>query len=276
MIEVFAAVVGLLVGPVLRLAVDRVPGRLPLFGTRPEAVGASVGRDLSPVVSWWSATTPGVIAPVGSPDDVADGEARATRVRRWRAPAIDLVTAVVFAALASRFGTTAALPAMLVFGAALVTVSVIDVDHYRIPDRVVFPALGLCTVLLAVASLVDDIDGAMVGAAVGAIAYFGFLFIFFLVSPSGMGFGDVKLALLLGLVLGWTGAVQEVDGVLVAGGLVDSFRLVLYGGLAGSVLGSLVGVVVISVRGRRAHFPFGPSLCLGALGVVLLSGPTLG
>lgn len=272
MIEVVsAAVLGLILGPFLRLCVDRIPDRLSLFGLRAESGRSGLSADLLPVVSWWNDTTPGIVAPVGSPDDVAEGIARQTRTQRWRAPAIDVGTAAVLAALAARFGWSAQLPAMLVFGAALVVVTVIDIDHYRIPDLVVFPSLLAVIVLLVGAAVVESVTGALVGAGVGALAYFGFLFVFFVISPSGMGFGDVKLALLLGLVLGWTGAAREVDGVLVDAGIVDSLRLVLYGGLAGSVLGSVVGLAVIAVRGRRAHFPFGPSLCLGALGVVVFS-----
>jgi len=279
-IEVAIAVVlGLCAGPFLRLAVDRVPDRLPLFGERPASGQSGITTDLAPVMSWASATTPGIVVPVGSPDDVEDGQARDTRVQRWRAPVIDLATVVVLVSLALRFGGTpadVALPAMFVFGASLVVVSVIDIDHFRIPDRIVFPSIVACGVLLIAASVVASVPGALFGALFGALAYFGFLFLFFLVSPRGMGFGDVKLALLLGMVLGWTGAVSDVNGVLTESGLIDSFRLILYGGLVGSVLGSVVGLGVIAARGRRAHFPFGPSLCIGTLLVVLFSELALG
>lgn len=273
---VSAAVLGLFLGPFLRLCVDRVPDRLPMFGERLETGRSGFDTDLLPVVSWRSDTTPGIVVPVGSPDDVENASSRPTRRQAWRAPVIDVSTAAVLAVLAVRFGWSAQLPAMLVFGAALVVVTVIDIDHYRIPDRVVFPSLALVGGLLGVAAVAESVTGALVGAGIGALAYFGFLFLFFVVSPSGMGFGDVKLALLLGLVLGWTGAAQEIDGVLVDVGSLDALRLVLFGGLAGSVLGSIVGLAVIAVRGRRAHFPFGPSLCLGALGVVVFSASLLG
>lgn len=276
MIEVVAIVIGLVVGPLVRLAVDRVPDRLPMFGPGGGSDAGVASRDLAPIVSWWSATTPGIVVPVGSPDDVEEGARRDTAVRRWRAPVIDLVCSATLFVLALAFDVPTAVPALFVFGVALVALSVIDIDHYRLPDRIVFPALGACIVLLAVASLVEGVPGALVGAAVGSVAYFGFLFVFFVVSPSGMGFGDVKLALLLGWVLGWTGAIDAVDGSLVETSVIDSLRLVLLGGLAGSVLGSVVGLAVIAVRGRSAHFPFGPSLCLGALVVVVLNGTALG
>lgn len=273
---VSVAVLGLFVGPLLRLCIDRIPDRLAIFGPRTETGRSGLDSDLLPVVSWWSDTTPGIMVPVGSPDDVDDATSRPTRRQAWRAPAIDVSTGAVLAVLAARFGWSAQLPAMLAFGAALVVVTVIDIDHYRIPDRVVFPSLVLVGGLLVVAAVAESVTGALVGAGIGALAYFGFLFLFFVISPSGMGFGDVKLALLLGLVLGWTGAAQEIDGVLVEVGNLDALRLVLFGGLAGSVLGSIVGLAVIAVRGRRAHFPSGPSLCIGALGVVVFSASLLG
>jgi leader peptidase (prepilin peptidase)/N-methyltransferase len=214
--------------------------------------------------------------PVGSPDDVDDPASRPRVGARWRPPVIDLVTAAVLASLAARFGWSGQLAAVVVWGCALVPVSVIDIDHYRIPTRIVYPALGACAVLLAAAAVAASIPGALVGAGLAALAYGGFIFVFWFVYPAGMGFGDVRLAVLLGLVLGWTGAAQEIDGVLVDTGLLDAFRMFLFGGLAGSVIGSLVGVGAIVARGRRAHFPFGPSLCLGALLVVLFSEPLLG
>ncbi len=271
MIVVVAAVLGLVAGPFIRLLVDRVPDRLPLFARHAERGGSATPRDLAPVLSWGSPTTPATVVPVGSPDD-ADDPADRPRVRaRWRAPVIDVVTAVVLASLAARFGWSGQLAAMVVWGCALVAVSVIDLDHYRIPTILVYPTLLACAAALTVVAFAESIPRALLGAALGALAYGGFIFLFWLVYPAGMGFGDVRLAVLLGLVLGWVGAAQEVDGVLVDAGLLDPIRLFLFGGLAGSMLGSLVGIGVMAIRGRRAHFPFGPSLCLGALAVVLAS-----
>ena len=275
-IVVAAAVLGLVMGPFIRLLVDRVPDRLPLFGVRPDSGDSGLTRDLAPVLSWVSVTTPATLVPVGSPDDVDDPASRPRVRARWRAPVIDLVTAGVLASLAARFGWSGQLAAVLLWGCALVAVSVVDIDHYRIPTRIVYAALGACAALLAVAAVAASIPGALVGAGLAALAYGGFIFVFWFVYPAGMGFGDVRLAVLLGLVLGWAGSAQEIDGVLVDAGLLDAFRMFLFGGLAGSVIGSVVGVGAIAMRGRRAHFPFGPSLCLGALLVVLFSESLLG
>ena len=67
------------------------------------------------------------------------------------------------------------------------------------------------------------------------------------------------------------GSLTEVAGELVAGGVLDAVGLTLIGALLGSVLGSVAGVVAVVLRGRRAHFPFGPALCLGALLAIVFS-----
>lgn len=273
---VLAGLLGFAVGPLLRLAIDQVPPRRPVLRRREPSDGEPLRPgELAPVRSWGLRPAAATLVPVGSPDDAPE-EGRPVEERRWRAPAIDVASGLVAASLAARVGPTLELLPFLLFGAALVVVTVIDIDHYRIPDRVVFPTLAACAALLVVVALVEGIPGALVSAAIGAVAYFAFLFVFFFVSPAGMGFGDVKLALLLGLHLGWAGAVVEVDGVLVDRSVFDALGLTVFGALFGSILGSVVGVGMLALRGRRAHFPFGPSLCLGALVAVLLSERLVG
>lgn len=256
-----AALLGLVVGPFLRRLVDQVPDRRRLF--------EPASSELVPVVSWFGPEAAGTRSFTGSPDDrTASTE---TRVRRWRAPVIDLGAAAVLAVIAARMGWSPDLPAFLVFGASLVVVTVIDIDHFRIPDRIVFPTLGLCVALLAVASAQLGEWGGLVAAVSGALAYFLFLFVFFFVYPRGMGFGDVKLALVLGLHLGWAGAMVEVEGDLFYRGLEYGLPLVLYGALIGSLLGSVVGIALLVTRGRKTFFPFGPSLCVGAMAAIVLS-----
>jgi leader peptidase (prepilin peptidase) / N-methyltransferase len=260
--------VGLAVGPFLRRLVDQVPGRDPLFD-RPV-------RELVPLLSWFAAEPGGTLILRGSPDDRQDAEAIETARLRWRAPVIDLGAGLVLGLLGGRIGWVLPLPAFLVFGAALVVVTVIDVDHFRIPDRIVFPSLALCLPLLLVAATVDDVTDGFLAAAAGAAAYFIFLFVFFMVSPRGMGFGDVKLALLLGLHVGWAGAVVLVDGEPLYRGLTYGMQLVLMAALFGSLLGSIVGLTAVAVKRRRkVFFPFGPALCLGALLAVLFSEQVL-
>ena len=259
-----AVVVGIAVGPFLRRLIDRVPGREPVFDA-PE--------QLIPVGSWFKEEPAGTRVLVGSPDDRDD--TTTTVLRRWRAPVIDLGTAALLAVLAHRIGWNWPLAAYLVFGTALIAATVIDIDHFRIPDRIVFPALALSLPLLGLAAVIDGIPGALIAAVLGALAYFAFLFVFFIIWPRGMGFGDVKLALLLGLHLGWAGAVLSIDGANVYRGLEWGLQLVLLGALIGSALGAVMGLFVLVVAGRRGAFPFGPSLCLGAVVAIVFSSQLL-
>src|SRR5690606_21859380 len=110
--------------------------------------------------------------------------------------------------------------------------------------RLVFPALAVSLPAIVVVSLVEGEPGAILRALVGLVAYAGVLAAFALISPAGMGLGDVKLGLLLGLYLGW----------------LDLY-LVLLGLFLGSVLGAVMSLVVLGItRDRRAHFPYGPNL----------------
>ncbi len=266
------ALIGLAIAPFLRRLADQVPGRHPLFGSsggRP-----FVASELIPVASWFADDPAGTVSLVGSPDD--RDEAAETLQRRWRAPVIDLTTAALCGAMAHHVGWQPALAAFLVFSASMVVVTVIDIDHFRIPDRITFPTLGLCVTLLAVAAAIDGLGSALVIGLVGAAAYFVFLFLFFIVWPRGMGFGDVKLAAVLGLHLGWAGSTTTIDSTVVERGGEFGIQLVLYGALAGSLLGSVIGIGALLLRGRNAAFPFGPALCAGALAIILASDQLLG
>jgi leader peptidase (prepilin peptidase)/N-methyltransferase len=115
-------------------------------------------------------------------------------------------------------------------------------------------------VLIGVESLREGAPSQITYALVGGLIYFGFLLVVHLISPRGMGFGDVKLAAVLGLWLGW-----------LAPDSFTSFRLVLWAVLVGFVLGSIIGIALWAARGRNAAIPFGPFLALGALIVILTS-----
>ena len=114
---------------------------------------------------------------------------------------LDVATAGVFAFLAARVGATWALLPMLLLAAALLAVSAVDLERFRIPDRLLFPSLGAGVVLLLVFSGAGDWTDHLVPALVGMVAYGVILFIPNLIAPAMLGFGDVKLALLLGLFL---------------------------------------------------------------------------
>lgn len=176
-----------------------------------------------------------------------------------RAAAVAGLTVVLFAVLAARYHDSWALPAFLALAAGLVALSVIDFEHFLLPNRIVYP-LALATItLLTVAALGDD-DWTALGRALlgGGVAMFA-LGLLHLASPRSMGFGDVKLAFVLGLALGWLGWGELVLGLFC-------------GFLAGAVVGG--ALIVLRRRGRRDHLPFGPFLAFGTL-VALLWGDVI-
>jgi Flp pilus assembly protein protease CpaA len=120
-------------------------------------------------------------------------------------PAVEIVTAALFVAAVLRFDWSWVLVPFLLLFAMLVAVSVVDLYDYRIPDRIVFPTLALSIPLVVVISFVEDLPEAAVWAVMGALLFSGILFVTSLL-PGWDGFGDVKLALVLGLFLGGSAA----------------------------------------------------------------------
>lgn len=238
---------GIPVGGFLNVVIDRVPDKLPLRGPREGEACAPMELAVVPLQPW--------LLRGGRSGDL-------TMPRRWLW--VELTTATVFAAFANELRTSLTLVPVLVLGAALVAVSVIDLQLLRIPDRVTFPALGIAVPLVVAASIQHDTPDQIRGALIGAIGYFVALLVPHLVYPRGMGFGDVKLALLMGLFLGWLGwsEVHPVAGPI---------QLVLYGLMLGCTLGVVFGLVHAVVSKRRGEFPFGPALALACVVVVLFA-----
>jgi leader peptidase (prepilin peptidase)/N-methyltransferase len=179
--------------------------------------------------------------------------------------AIAVVNSALWAAVAQKAELHRGLVAVTYFVvfSTLLAVSVVDLRVYRIPDRILFPALGLTLVLLTVATfgIVRPTSSAfdvLKHAAIGMVVYFVILFLFHLVSPRGMGFGDVKLALLMGLALGWPAASG-----------FDAMYLVLIALFLGCVFGIVFGLAMRLIKGRGGAFPFGPALALACIYVVL-------
>lgn len=173
--------------------------------------------------------------------------------------AAGVVTAVCAGLLAWRLGWHPALPAWLYLVAAGVVLAYVDVRVHLLPNAIVLPSYPIVLVLLGFGALVSGAWGALLRAAIcGAVLWVLFTVIV-LIYPAGMGFGDVKLAGLLGLGAGWFSVASVVLG------LVLSF-----------CLGGLVSLLLVLTRraGRRSAVPFGPFLLAGFL-VAALSGPDL-
>jgi len=171
-----------------------------------------------------------------------------------------LLTAVLFAAVAVRFPDDAELPAFLVLGAGLIALSAVDLERFLLPNRILYPTWGAVVVLLGVAAVVDEDGRSLRDAAVGGAVAFSLLFVIHVVSPKGMGFGDVRLAGLLGTALGWLGLGHVFLGLF-----------------AGFLLASVLGIALIALRlrSRKDRLPFGPFLAGGALVAVFVGRPVL-
>lgn len=183
------------------------------------------------------------------------GERMPQRTARVAAAA---VTAVTFGALALRFGLSWILPALLVFAAASTVLTLVDLAEKRLPNAVVFPTLGVVALLLVPPTWASGTWWPFLWASVGAAGMFAVYFVLALVSPSSMGMGDVKLALVIGLLLGWFGLNAWLVGLLAA-----------------FVVGGVVALIALALRRvtLRGSIPFGPSMLAGALIAVLFVGP---
>lgn len=189
-----------------------------------------------------------------------------------RYPLVELFTALSFAgiaawqlnALMATTTPTDALAVLLVtiallsFAAISIALAAIDLDTHRLPDAIVLPSYGVLGALLAGAAIATgDLEAAARAAAGAGILFAGYLALA-LISPRGMGMGDVKLAGVIGLMLGWFGWAALAVGTLAA---------FLLGGLVG------IGLILARRASRNTGIPFGPWMLGGAWVGILLGEP---
>lgn len=159
-------------------------------------------------------------------------------------------TALLFIAVGVHFGARPFALLPLAFGSLLLVMAVIDCEHHRIPNPIVFPAIGLA---LAVVPLTPG--GQFGRQLLGGAVTFTLLFILAALLPKGMGMGDVKLAAFVGLILGFPAALLFLLLAFVTGGLV-------------------AGLLLITNRLNRSDpIPFGPFLALAGLAGLFWSDP---
>jgi len=208
-------------------------------------IGALCGLVATPLLAGWSLTVP----------DRANVRwyrgARTTGRRR----AVTAAVAVAFGGLAGRAaGWTTALPAWAALALVLSVLALIDAQCHRLPDRLVGSGYLIGAVLLGVAAVTSRDWAALARAGLaGAVVFAAFALVRL---AGGIGYGDVKLAGLLGGYLGWLGWTEVVGGVFV-----------------GFVLGAVLALVLM-VTGRagpRSPIAFGPPLIVGVLLVAALS-----
>ncbi|MGO4592875.1 A24 family peptidase [Leifsonia sp. 2TAF2] len=259
----FLGVFGALIGSFLNVVVYRVPaGRSIVF---PPSACGGCGTEIKPydnipVLSWLALR----------------GRCRFCRTRiSIRYPLVEAATALAFVGVAWWFWAGPEAPvdrtgwsltagviqvvAFLYLAAISIVLALIDIDTHRLPNAVVLPSYLVGAVLLGTACVLTGDWSALLGTAIGGAALFLLYLVLALVYPGGMGFGDVKLAGVLGMFLGYLGW-----GPLVVGGF------------GAFVLGGVFSLALVLARraGRGSGIPFGPWMLAGTwLGI--LAGPAI-
>ena len=216
-----------------------------LVGVLVALLGAGAGRCIDSLA---------VVAPRRS--EPAAG-ALSLGTRALGAPLPELAGAVCAVLVTARFGWSAQLPAWLWFAAVGLLLAVVDLRTQLLPNRVLLPGVVGGVVLLAVAAAAGGDWTALGRAVLAGPAAAAALLVLALVNPRGLGMGDVKLAGLLGLYLGWLG-----------------WPVLLTGLFLGFLAQAVVGLALLAVHraGRSTELPFGPALLAGALAAALLAG----
>ena len=210
---------------------------------------------------WWVvivATLIGAVIGAGLRGVLSDGRYRRVAEQDQPLPRhtwwLVIAVALVWGSLTFRIGGSAQwslLPAYLFLGVVGAGLTLIDLDVHRLPDVIVLPSFPLAFLLLLVPTVVTGLWGALLRAVLAGVVLYVLYLVLALVSPGGggLGYGDVKLAGLLGLLLGWVGWGPVVVSVLAA-----------------FVMGGVVALVLLVVRraSRSSLIAFGPPMILGA------------
>ncbi|MDQ6849761.1 MAG: prepilin peptidase [Actinomycetota bacterium] len=243
------ALLGLAVGSFLNVVIYRIPRGESLVrpGSHCPACGEAVrARHNVPVLGWLLLR--GRCVDCRAPISV-------------RYPLVETVTALLFVAVTARLsalGLLQAAPAYLFFVAVGIALTAIDLDVRRLPNAIVYPSYLVLAVLLTLASVFEGGVEPLLRAGIGAAGLFAFYLALAVIHPGGMGFGDVKLAGVIGGALGFL-----------------SYPALVIGAFAAFVIGGLGAIALVAMRhaSGKTAIPFGPAMVAGALIAILASGP---
>ncbi len=251
LLSLFAGVLGLAIGSFLNVIIYRIPAGRSIVtpASACPICGSSIrGYDNVPVVSWFvlRGKCRNCAAPISA-----------------RYPLVELGTGVFFVAVAVYFapailaaphtrglvGELLVLAAFLYLAAVSVALALIDIDVHKLPNRIVLPAYAVGAALFTAASIVSSDYSILLRVGIAMAALFLSYFLMAFVYPAGMGLGDVKLAGVLGLYLGWIG-----------------WGAVVVGALGAFILGGIYAFVLILGKraNRKSGIPFGPWMLAGA------------
>lgn len=168
-----------------------------------------------------------------------------------------VLTAVCCGAVAGAVGGRPELVVWLLLTPVVVLLTLVDRAVQRLPDVLTLPLAGASAAGLGAAALLPGAGGSWPRALLAGLVLGGAYFLLFLINPNGMGFGDVKLAVSLGVALGWYG-----------------WDFVVFGTFAGFLLAAGYGLMLVIARkaGRKTAMAFGPFMALGAFSAILLGG----
>lgn len=251
-------VFGAFIGSFLNVVIYRVPQKLSVVS--PGSACPSCGARIAPwqnlpVISWLALR----------------GRCASCSARiAVRYPLVELGTALLFGAVTwwwaativlsssssvpqlgtiEMLGAVLFLIALLYLAAISIALVFIDLEHHLLPNSIVLPSYIVCAVLLVASGMIMGNFTALLGAVIGCAALFTFYFVLAFISPRSMGMGDVKLAGIMGIFLGFQG-----------------WGALIVGGFGAFLIGGLFSIVLLALRkaGRKSQIPFGPWMLLSA------------
>ncbi len=238
LVVVASTLVGLAVGSFLNVVIYRVPIGKSIV-TPPSACPVCntpvAPRDNIPVLSWL----------------LLRGKCRHCQAPiSIRYPIVEALTAAAFAITAVRFGASSSLPAELIFVAGLIALAAVDLERYLLPRAILYPTLVLVATALFLTAAITGQWRRLGIAAICSVGAFAVFFLINFIRPTWLGFGDVRLAALLGMALGWMGPWYLFIGFLAA-----------------NLLGAVVGIALIAANKARrtTPLPYGVFLAAGSL-----------
>lgn len=229
-------VLGLSVGSFLCVCIDRLPEGRSIVKppSHCEACGYKlVFWDLIPIVSYL----------------VLRGRCRSCKVK---IPAtvliVEIITAVLFLLFWFYYGLTLDLLYALIYGSFFVIIFFVDLKHYLVLNKVIYPAIVIA-LIIAAATQYSDIGVPLYGGLIGS----GVLLIIAVVSRGGMGIGDIKLGAFIGIIVGYPNAFVFLLVSIIIGGVFAT------------------GLVISKKKGRKESVPFAPFLVIGGI-IAMLYG----